>query len=135
VEGTLLTVVPTLTVVAGFLIVALAASIVPVEGRKLPAILRAARFPFRAERDPDYVGLATSIVVGERSIRAYRVALAGMVLLLVAAVLRDATDSRFAAVLGSEPLVVSAAAVSGLLAWTVFVIVEFRRARPKSPGS
>ncbi len=84
-EQTFLAEVAVLALCAGFFFVALVAATIPVEGRKLPAILRAIRFVFRNERDPAYVGLATSVVVNKWSIRLYRVALGCFVLFLVAA--------------------------------------------------
>jgi hypothetical protein len=129
-EGTLFTVVPLVSFSVGFFFVALVASIVPVEGRKLPAVLRAARFVFRNERDPNYAGLATSVVAQKWSIRAYRLALGAYCVFGVVAMLGGSTNARLVSSLGSEPLVVTVVALLALVMWALYVIVEFRRASP-----
>jgi hypothetical protein len=125
---------PFVAVVGGVFFVALVASVVPVEGRRLPAILRAARFPFRNERDPGFVGIATSVATTELAILVYRFVLAGFVALLVAALGRVITDQRLATNLGTQPLFVGGASLLGLAAWSAFVVFAFLRARPHQPG-
>ena len=119
---------PLIALLGAIFFAALVASIVPVAQVRLPWILRGARFPLVNERDPNVVALATSVISGTGSIRAYRVGLCAIVALTLAAQVRSATSAELNAALGTQPLVVCVIDLAGMLTWSAYVVVRYRRA-------
>ncbi|HEY5487538.1 MAG TPA: hypothetical protein VIK06_07820 [Candidatus Limnocylindrales bacterium] len=121
----------------GFLFVGLVASIVPVDGSKLWAPIRVARFPFRRGSngwDPTArFQIAVPFTRATRdSLRAWRLSLVALVLGSQLVQLRSATDTGLAATTGSAALAEAIVEWLLMLAWITYVVVAFRRAAQKS---
>jgi hypothetical protein len=116
----------------GLFLVWLIASIVPVDGRNLPALLRVARFPVSRDNPPTSRQIAAMQVRSSEGLWAYRLFLSAIVLLSQTAQLRSATDAHLAASMGNAPVVEAFAEWILMLAWSGYVVVEFRRAATRT---
>ena len=112
----------------GIFVVWLVASFVPVDARRLPVLLRVARFPAARRNPPRSVQIAALSIKSRDSLWGYRLFAGAIVLLSQTVQLRSATDAHMAATMGAAPLLEACGEWFLMLTWSLYVVWQFRRA-------
>lgn len=119
--------------IGGFWLVWLVASFVPVDAQRLPSLLRVMGIPVSKRNPSGTVQIGVPFGTGSREqLWVWRLLAAILVTLSQTIQVRSATDAKLASTMGSAPLLEACAEWLLMLAWSVYVVLEFRRAQRKS---
>jgi len=117
----------------GFWLVWLVASFVPVDAQRLPSLLRVMRIPVSKRIPSGTVQIGVPFRTGSsEQLWVWRLLAAIFVILSQTIQVRSATDAKLATTMGSAPLLAAYAEWLLMLAWSVYVVLEFRRTQRKS---
>lgn len=105
------------------------ASLEPVDARRLPVLIRVLRHPVAAGNPRRSVGVGVPFSTRSRDQFWIWWIFSGVLIVGSQTIqIRAATDARLAASLGSAPLVEALSEWALMAAWTLYVVLEFRRA-------
>ena len=113
----------------GLWVVWLVSSFVPVDGRRLPALLRAGRFPISRPNVPGIVQIGVPFRTRSRdNVWGWRFLVGLLTVLSQTAQLRSITDALSSPTVDSLPILQACIEWVLMALWSIYVVVEFRRA-------